>query len=145
MLVNTELQFCRGKSGEDMLKIVTCNTFILSRNIDYSCEAHHHCQYTGIQILSRYYNAAQFSVEPWEGKKKKKKNRIDCTCKMYVCTMPYLSICTPVPYLPLLFPGVSASDLPTKSISLIPQPKTQEQISSTAEPIQTLHVKLLSQ
>ena len=30
------------------------------------------------------------------------------------------SVCTPVPYLPLLFQGVSASDLPTKSISLIP-------------------------
>jgi hypothetical protein len=28
----------------------------------------------------------------------------------------YLLVCTPVPYLPLLFQGVSASDLPTKSI-----------------------------
>ena len=32
---------------------------------------------------------------------------------------PTCLVCTPVPYLPLLFQGVSASDLPTKSISLI--------------------------
>jgi hypothetical protein len=37
--------------------------------------------------------------------------------RMYVCTVPWGC---PVPYLPLLFQGVSASDLPTKSISLIP-------------------------
>ena len=39
---------------------------------------------------------------------------------MFVDALPMVSICTPVPYLPLMFQGVSASDLPTKSISLIP-------------------------
>jgi hypothetical protein len=39
---------------------------------------------------------------------------------MYVCTVPYLPRLYPCTYLPLLFQGVSASDLPTKSISLIP-------------------------
>jgi hypothetical protein len=37
-----------------------------------------------------------------------------------------VSICTPVPYLPLLFQGVSASDLPTKSTSLIPTKDPEE-------------------
>ena len=50
----------------------------------------------------------------------RRRKRTVFTCKMYVCTVPYLLVCTPVPYLPHLFQGVSASDLPTKSISLIP-------------------------
>ena len=61
---------------------------------------------------------------------KKKKNRI--YVKMYVCTMLYSFVpCTLyLPYRPcllLLFQGVSASDLPTKTISLIP---TKAQIKS---------------
>ena len=60
--------------------------------------------------------------------KKKKKNRIYVKC-MYVCmylhyicmyTLLLISFCTPVPHLPLLFQGVSASGLPTKSLSLTP-------------------------
>ena len=45
---------------------------------------------------------------------------------MYVCIMCVhvrlllISFCTPVPHLPLLFQGVSASGLPTKSLSLTP-------------------------
>jgi hypothetical protein len=39
-------------------------------------------------------------------------------CMFVQC--PTCLVCTPVPYLPLLFQGVSASDLPTKSISLLP-------------------------
>jgi hypothetical protein len=39
-------------------------------------------------------------------------------CMFVQC--PTCLVCTPVPYLPHLFQGVSASDLPTKSISLIP-------------------------
>ena len=63
---------------------------------------------------------------------KKKKNRI---YKMYVCTVPYLPRprLYPCTHLPLLFQGVSASDLPTKSISLLPTKDPEEQISSTAE------------
>ena len=39
----------------------------------------------------------------------------------YVCTLSCWSLfCTPVPHLPLLFQGVSASGLPTKSLSLTP-------------------------
>jgi hypothetical protein len=48
-------------------------------------------------------------------KKKKKKNRIYKNVCLYDALPVPISICTctPVPYLPLLFQGVSASDLPT--------------------------------
>jgi len=52
--------------------------------------------------------------------KKKKKNRIyKIFCARYFC---YLFVYIPVPHLPLLFQGVSAADLPTKSTSFIPVP-----------------------
>jgi hypothetical protein len=46
-------------------------------------------------------------------KMKKKKNRIYKNVVLFA----FLLICTPVPHLPLLFQGVSASGLPTKSKS----------------------------
>jgi hypothetical protein len=45
------------------------------------------------------------------------------TLHSYVCivyALLLISFCTPVPHLPLLFQGVSASGLPTKSLSLTP-------------------------
>ena len=64
---------------------------------------------------------------------------------MYVCTMPYLS-----PFVPL-YPTYRSCFKEFRPPIFLRnrypwyRPKTQEQISSTAEPIQTLHVKLLSQ
>jgi hypothetical protein len=46
-------------------------------------------------------------------RRKKKKNRIYKNAVLFA----FLLICTPVPHLPLLFQGVSASGLPTKSKS----------------------------
>jgi hypothetical protein len=61
----------------------------------------------------------KISSENFEARwKKKKKNRISKNACVYALLL--ISFCTPVPHLPLLFQGVSASSLPTKSLSLTP-------------------------
>jgi hypothetical protein len=52
------------------------------------------------------------------GQRRRRRSRrsVFTKCMFVQCCL----VCTPVPHLPLLFQGVSASDLPTKAISLIP-------------------------